>query len=466
MLSLIKKLFSTKPGQVPRALEFQALDLDNVIAQLNIKGLASTAGRKGYPPSESTEPDANERAITNHINEEATYQTNTANERLSAYDNKINRINLSKNYEQCNNFAENARLVMKNKISEDLESLRQLKRKWLELDDELQRFAKENRLSRSAIYPDSRVFQISILVMLVVLESGMNGYFFSIGSQLGYIGGITQALIISLINIFPAAAFIGRLILPNLLHVSKLRRYMSAVVLPLYLGFVLLFNLLIAQYRDQVLINPDAAASQAVQNLSSSPLSLHNIDSWLLFCLGIAFALIAAIDGFKLDDPYPGYGKITRRTQEADDEFHEAKGELLHELRRLKESALDKVEDLIERSDRDVSELRSLVSLKKTLLNNFSNYMKHTESTGMSLIREYRDTNIQSRDTPAPAYFTEEWKLPHEYRLQDTNLYEDKILKEDEMRNKLPGLTEKIKNMLEDNYNRGLEAVESLDHLV
>ena len=53
--------------------------------------------------------------------------------------------------------------------------------------------------------------------------------------------------------------------------------------------------------------------------------SIADAESWFLFALGIGFAVIAAIDAFAFDDPYPGYGKRVEIFKEATSTYTEVK---------------------------------------------------------------------------------------------------------------------------------------------
>jgi hypothetical protein len=49
--------------------------------------------------------------------------------------------------------------------------------------------------------------------------------------------------------------------------------------------------------------------------LKTSPLGLQELNSWLLFGVGLMFSLFAFIDGCYLTDPYPGFAGVQNRPQ-------------------------------------------------------------------------------------------------------------------------------------------------------
>ncbi|MGA7324983.1 MAG: hypothetical protein WBX25_10990, partial [Rhodomicrobium sp.] len=48
-----------------------------------------------------------------------------------------------------------------------------------------------------------------------------------------------------------------------------------------------------------------------------APFTFDSFLSFFLFAIGLCCACIAALDGYKFDDPFPGYGKCQRRYAEA-----------------------------------------------------------------------------------------------------------------------------------------------------
>ena len=65
----------------------------------------------------------------------------------------------------------------------------------------------------------------------------------------------------------------------------------------------------------------------------NNPLSLND---WFLFLIGFIAAIIAFVTSYKMDDPYPGYGKIHRQLEEAREEYNNTKTKIEEELDKSK----------------------------------------------------------------------------------------------------------------------------------
>ena len=61
--------------------------------------------------------------------------------------------------------------------------------------------------------------------------------------------------------------------------------------------------------------------------------------------MGLFFCMVAAIDGFKMDDPYPGYGKISRKHEEIIREYTDEKANIVDDLTYTRDRALDYIRD-------------------------------------------------------------------------------------------------------------------------
>ncbi len=229
---------------------------------------------------------------------------------------------------------------------------------------DLERFKAKYRLAREAHYPASQVLAVGVLLILIIFEAGINGVLFADSSDQGLLGGWLEALILSLTNVGAAFLF-GRVILPQL-HRSRWCLRAGAMVLTLT-GVAVLsaINLTGAHYRDfrtevaqveplipaptppkrEMLSQPKSAGSQklpkapanitslppepaveaphrikereALAKILEAPLKFDSFLSVFLFVIGLCCACIAALDGYKFDDPFPGYGKCHRRYAKA-----------------------------------------------------------------------------------------------------------------------------------------------------
>ncbi len=229
---------------------------------------------------------------------------------------------------------------------------------------DLDAFKAEHRLMRDAHYPSSPLLAIGILSILIIVEAGINGILFADSSDQGLFGGWLEALVLAIANVGAAFLF-GRAVLPQL-HRRGAGQKAGALVLCLAgAAAILAINLTGAHYRDfkseastnpappavlkqetvlvlggaklgpaasgphkgakaapaepsapppaQVAGDEKAKEREAIAKLAGNPFAFGSFMSFFLFVIGLCGASIAALDGYKLDDPFPGYGKRHRR---------------------------------------------------------------------------------------------------------------------------------------------------------
>jgi hypothetical protein len=231
---------------------------------------------------------------------------------------------------------------------------------------DLENFKAGNGLVRDAHYPSSPMLAFGVLAILVLLEAGINGVLFADSSDQGLFGGWLEALVLSVTNVGAAFLF-GRIVLPQLHRRGFLAKTGAAVLCLAGVLALVAVSLTGAQYRDfkaataaiepagpiapkhetsgpsagakpapagrlakpgtagapPPQLQPQAAEKEGAQEreamarLFATPFSFTSFMSIFLFVIGLCGAAIAALDGYKLDDPFPGYGKRHRRYVDA-----------------------------------------------------------------------------------------------------------------------------------------------------
>jgi hypothetical protein len=235
---------------------------------------------------------------------------------------------------------------------------------------ELERFKAENRLTRDAHYPASPLLGFGILAILILVEAAINGVLFAETNDRGLFGGWLEAMALAITNV-GVAFLVGSIVFPQM-NRRGLPAKAGAATLSLAGVFALVaVNLFGAHYRDfraafaqtelareaqaaprrdtvtpvKPIMSeahgsktkpapppfPEAAAKpappadhkakgaeiDALRKVFQSPFNLESFTSVFLLIIGLCAATIAAADGYKSDDPFPGYGKRHRRYAEA-----------------------------------------------------------------------------------------------------------------------------------------------------
>jgi len=178
-------------------------------------------------------------------------------------------------------------------------------------------FRQRNKLHSIAMYPESQVLHWATIAALVILETLANAYFFQRGNELGYLGGIQQAFIFSLINVF-GSIFVGANLFGFKNHIEFSKRLLGWSSLAIYGVVLVIFNLLIGHYRAALQrtvvedLDPMLAFEMAYITFDQNIFGITDVEAWVLFCMGIVVGVFAFAKAYKADDPYPGYGDAQR----------------------------------------------------------------------------------------------------------------------------------------------------------
>lgn len=275
------------------------------------------------------------------------------------------------------------------------------------LDDDLASFKRDNKLKREAVYPASHVFSIALLLFVLILESGFNSYFFAQANDFGLVGGFLQATIISAINLI-VGLLTGILFFRSLNHVNTVRNILGWTGISVFASLTVAFNLFVAHYRSALTQDPDRAGYVAVESFLESPLGISEFDSWVLFLIGVVVVIVSTLKSYRLDDVYPGYGKLARRVIEARDRLRDLQEEWSETLKEHFDDVCERMDVLYEVCERKA---RNLTGYHNTLIHQkaiLDRYVISLTSAMHHCITFYRNQNRQYRSEPCPEYFSEE----------------------------------------------------------
>lgn len=284
---------------------------------------------------------------------------------------------------------------------------------------DLEGFRTENNLTRDADYPKSRTLALGVLAVLVLVEAGINGVFFADSSDQGLLGGWIEAFVLALTNV-GSAFLLGRLVFPQLHRLSIMARFAGSAATLAGVASLIAVNLFGAHYRDfkaeavraelaapahgdnslpapktHVSVNriPGTPAGadkrpasggqasgaiaiasprqdslapvsqnekSAVASVLSAPLKVESFTSFFLLVIGLCGATVAALDGYKLDDPFPGYGRRHRRYAEARAESAAALRRILNHCNAVVSGSFQSLNRKIEAYAAEVAVLQTL----------------------------------------------------------------------------------------------------------
>lgn len=386
------------------------LVFEDLKKELNIELEARKLARSGLPEADAKTLSYPEKKILQRLEAVRANYKKWALSRINSIHEQLNSFDITQLVNRSQQYAQEYERLANKEISDAEVELARRRTAAQRQQDELDAFCKDNKLTRDAHYPQGLVKTSWILVgvALVGLEGFVNAFFFAQGLDTGLIGGFVQALLLAAIN-FIVPALIGYWLIPNVNHHHLGRRLIGYLSGLFVIAFMITSALSISHYREAMALAVDGninSAALALQTLRATPLGLTELSSWLLFCISMAFAIIGLIDGYKLDDPYPGYGRLHRKTHEALDDYHDLVEHLRDEIAELKDRQLESLNRDVERAKVCVMDYGKLVEDKASCEYRLKLSLSKAENMLEALLTAFRDENKEHRNgVPRPAYF-------------------------------------------------------------
>ncbi len=412
-MALLEKLGLDAPrgnrGSSPQ--NFPPLDASVMARRLKLEAEAQRQASNGLPLSEAKTLDSVEAKIVYEVQSEVT-QSLTQFEALDlAYLSRIRDTAMAAGATDLNEAAQRAISEFGRLTQMGIDRLIPARKEVVETEAEFLRFRLRHGLERPPIWQGQITLKIGILLVILLVEAGLNGMILGEGSRLGPLGGVVEAIFLAGINVAVGWGS-GRFAAGLLSHREFVLKSLGFLLLVAWLAATFGFNLGVAHYRTAMEADdPTLAAQVALETLLSVPLQLGTIKSILLLIAGFMFSIVSAIDGWCFDDPYPGYGRRFRHNLSAMEAYSETSTYLLEELQEVR----DQVAAEITEASRNLPARRDLAlsihANRQKLHRELEQHFAHVEVVGNTLLRIYRDANIAARSTPAPAYFDAPWSL-------------------------------------------------------
>lgn len=443
-------------------VETDSLDLDELSGYLKVDSYGTHNGNNNYPVSGSRTLDAFEEKIISFFNKRLSKTNERANRELS-------KLNTSVAYPSINDVKKKLEAVS-NSVNESVEHSTRIKLKEIQEEqnrlksslDEYEAFKSRFALQRNPDYPESRFLAFTIVVVFWLLETIMNGGFFAKGSDFGLLGGWLEAGVISLINI-STAFLVGTTIVRYVNHTSTKLRVSAWCFIAVYAIASFVFNLFVGHYRDMMGVDATNITQSILPRVLNAPLSIEDIFSWLLVLGGMFFALLALIDGYKSDDPYPSYGDKDRKLNKNRDDYRALLEETAEEIESERNRTINDLEILQKRVMSEMTTISHIRDLKETAKRKYNQQIKATVGQANSILKRYRQHNIMTRKEPAPEYFDKEWKPQINLEVYDPHIIDQAEI--DALRETAPVLINASIAEIRNAFNRYLERIHEIEPL-
>lgn len=285
----------------------------------------------------------------------------------------------------------------------------------VESDKEFKHFRKENNLEHRAptvVDLEESKSGIAWIVLVVLVETLANGSFFQEGSTAGLIGGIREALFLTVLNI-SLAGILGSFVLRYIGHLNKAKRILAWLIGGFTVVAILFLNLVIAHYREAYVIAQGSPAfDHVLAQIVSNPLVMSDAKSWLLGALGLVFNGFASHKFYHLKDPYPGYTEVARRRHRALEDLKDEASKSLANLKAHRDFSIENAEKIIDLIHQNQSELDLAVRGRARLHSSFSVYVEGLRRAFESLEAKLVEVSGLSEHLNRPETDTSSLLLP------------------------------------------------------
>jgi hypothetical protein len=150
-------------------------------------------------------------------------------------------------------------------------------------------FRREHSLSRASRYPESGIWNVAVLALIIIIEALFNGTQLATGLSTGLIGGWLQALIFAALN--AGIAFLLGWSARFVFHRRVLLKAVGCTLVLIWIVWATGLNFGIAHFRNALAIDRDNASSIALADSMSHPLKVANFYSVLLLTMGLGSPL-------------------------------------------------------------------------------------------------------------------------------------------------------------------------------
>jgi len=385
---------------------FPSLSVDKLAADMRLQEKGAQRGRMNEPASDSSTFDDVEHFIVERIENEKRLVHASYQDQIQTYAERQVGLDFEGRFHAIRQAAPEVVSEFRAEAAQGRDDLFRLRRQILDREQDRDRFRKVHRLQRSANVSGTaaKLLKIGVICVLSVFELIINGSFLAQGNEQGFLGGVLMALVFALLNII-ASFLAGLLVIRQLNHKSILRKLSGFLGLALYLCFAVLLNLALAHYRDASALAGGDAAATAMRQLTSTPLLLHDLLSWVFFAIGVLFSLIAMLDGLTFYDPYPGYEAVERHCILAHENYTARKNDLIDELRDIRDEASEAMKEAARDLGLRRGEFDAIMQARVRLNAAFLDFQGQLARTAQALLSLYREANRHNRSAPAPIRF-------------------------------------------------------------
>ena len=209
----------------------------------------------------------------------------------------------------------------------------------------------------------------------------------------------------------------------------------------------------------------EGVGADLINQILSNPLGLTQLESWMLFGVGMLFATITLVDVITFSDIYPGYTKVQKKWDEFTDDYKDEYDALKEELDDIKEEYANVLKAIGNSLSARLQHLDHIMSGRTRLQVLYDGHHELLQRAANALFSYYYEANRAARTDAAPERFNKRYIVakmvlssgktiqPREAQKIKDRIAEGKTI-----------LDEQLKTVL-DEYAKGINQYRNLDIL-
>ena len=388
---LLDSLLRAPHDYRPTTDAFPDLDPKKVAKELKLEERAQALSFRKEPLRPAGQLDDIEHEIIEHVESDKKHAHQLLEEQLQSYAQRLANLDFNGRFTAIHQTAPDCITEFRGERAKGEDALHERRRDLVEHEKERDIFRKKHGLARPARTHTSAVafLKWGFLFLLLAFEAGLNGSFLAVGSEQGLVGGITLALAFAALNVggaFVAAVLGARL----LIHRHAFLKILGGLAVALWLGLAFALNLALAHYREVAGELNTEASRQVITRLREAPFLLNYVQSWVLFGIGILFAIAAFVDSLLLFDPYVGYSGIEKRLRKARARYQNLKADLVDDLKEIYGDFSAKLAEIGQDLSKRLGEYDRILSARKGKIEQFNAKQTQLEKAANSILGIYR----------------------------------------------------------------------------
>ena len=392
---------------------FGSLDAVKVAKELDLEKIGAEKGSKNLPNQTSQIPDEVESQISERIDAARVKANEIAENQIQTYSDRISNLDFEGHFSQLRQVGP---LVINEIQTETQNSLNEMnirRKKYLDIENEYKHFRSTNGLdNRTAklTSPAHNFVRVLILVLMIAVETVLNGSFLAKNNAAGILGGSLDAFTFAFINI-GFSVLLTVFLIKQISRPGIIFKIVGLIGVAAWFCVVMTINLGLAHFRETSGAFLDGAGNQVVQRLIERPFNLEELKSWVLFGVGTLFAAITLADVITFSDIFPGYTKVQEKWDNEQDEYKAEFENLLENITSIKDEYHDNLSKIGEDLTIRQQELDKIISGKNRLVALYNSNNEQLQRSADVLFSAYFESNKSKRTEPAPKRYDIHYRL-------------------------------------------------------